>query len=205
RAPAARAERPIHARLAPGDAAQRFAGRIAPAGAARGAAGGDGAVDRRGRRGAAAAARVHPAGRRARRGRAPLRAHRVPARRAPRRDARRAGARAARDRRLPEPPLRLALRVCPPCHEAGGSRRRAVGAGTPLTPHERGLAMAERVRATVARELDEAAGTRVQQAVIAALQARHALAPKDVRYLHPGRVPLILVDDAGVRDETLLV
>lgn len=65
--------------------------------------------------------------------------------------------------------------------------------------------MAERVRATVARELDEAAGTRVQQAVIAALQARHALAPKDVRYLHPGRVPLILVDDAGVRDETLLV
>ncbi len=65
--------------------------------------------------------------------------------------------------------------------------------------------MAERVRAAVARELGEPAGARVQQAVLGALRARHALDPKDVRYLHPGRVPLILLDDADVRDEALLV
>lgn len=64
--------------------------------------------------------------------------------------------------------------------------------------------MAERVRATVERELDGDVALRVQHAVIRALLARHALHPKDVRYLHPGRTVLILLDDAGVRDEAVL-
>lgn len=64
--------------------------------------------------------------------------------------------------------------------------------------------MAERVRATVERELDGDVALRVQEAVIRALRARHALHPKDVRYLHPGRTVLILLDDAGVRDEAVL-
>ena len=64
--------------------------------------------------------------------------------------------------------------------------------------------MAERVRATVERELDGDVALRVHEAVIRALRARHALHPKDVRYLHPGRTVLILLDDAGVRDEAVL-
>ncbi len=74
-----------------------------------------------------------------------------------------------------------------------------------LVPHERGLSMAERVRATVERVMGPDAAVRVQQAVIAALLSRHALHPKDVRYLHPGRTVLILLDDAGVRDEAVLM
>lgn len=78
------------------------------------------------------------------------------------------------------------------------------GPGTPV-PHERGLSMAERVRASVERVMGPDAAGRVQQAVIAALLPRHALNPKDVRYLHPGRTVLILLDDAGVRDEAVLM
>ncbi len=64
--------------------------------------------------------------------------------------------------------------------------------------------MAERVRATVERELGPESALRVQHAVVRALAARAALHPKDVRYLHPGRTVLILFDDAAVRDEAVL-
>ena len=65
--------------------------------------------------------------------------------------------------------------------------------------------MAERVRETVARAAGAAAAVTVEDAVLHALRARHGLDPKDVRYLHPARTVLILVDDAGVRDADVLV
>lgn len=74
-----------------------------------------------------------------------------------------------------------------------------------LVPHERGLSMAERVRVSVDRLMGPDAALRVQQAVITALLPRHALQPKDVRYLHPGRTVLILLDDAEIRDDAVLM
>ena len=65
--------------------------------------------------------------------------------------------------------------------------------------------MAGRVRASVERVMGPDVALRVQQTVIAALLPRHSLHPKDVRYLHPGRTVLILLDDAEVRDEAVLM
>lgn len=64
--------------------------------------------------------------------------------------------------------------------------------------------MAARVRDSVAPVLGTPAAELVHRAVLDALRARHELDPQDARYLHPGRVPLILLEDGGVRDEAVL-
>lgn len=79
-----------------------------------------------------------------------------------------------------------------------------MGADGALIPHERGVAMVERVRATVAHALGEESALVVAGATQRAINVRHALDPEGPVYLHPARSVLILVADTGLRDADAL-
>ena len=79
-----------------------------------------------------------------------------------------------------------------------------MGADGALIPHQRGVAMVERVRATVAHVLGDAPAATVAGSTQQAINLRHALNPEGPVYLHPARSVLILIADTGVRDADAL-
>src|SRR5690606_23693979 len=151
---------------------------------------------------------LHPAGRHARRGRAPRRTDRVPPRRTARRRTRGRGPRRTRYPDVPQPPLRPPVRVGAARESPFRRRGRSLGAGATVRHGSgRAAATAGRVVAAARRAaVPEAGMPSLEQALKIAMRPREERLPDDHHpdFLHPGRTVLILLEDLGITDAAIL-